>query len=84
MEYKKYNKLVNKTKKEANSQMRELVATSGEREGGRGNTGVEGESLLWDIWNNVGEILKIVKHYRIQRIFCSIKNSGNSLCGLVG
>ena len=49
MEYKKYNKLVNKTKKEANSQMRELVATSGEREGGRGNTGVEGESLLWDI-----------------------------------
>ena len=39
MESKKYSKLVNTTKKETDSQYRELVVTSGERKG-RGNISV--------------------------------------------
>ena len=44
MEYKKYNKLMNKTTRNRLTDIKnKLVVTSGEREGGRGNTRVEGK-----------------------------------------
>ena len=44
MESKKYNKLVNKTKKKQTQDLEnKLVVTSGDREGGQGNIGVGDE-----------------------------------------
>ena len=51
MESKKYNKLVNKTKRSRLTDIEnKLVVTSGEREEGRGNVGVgeKEKGLLWD------------------------------------
>ena len=48
MESKKYNKLVNQTKKKQTHSYRELVVTTGKREVGRGNIGVGEKGLLRD------------------------------------
>ena len=63
-----YNKLVNKTE---NSRLTDtenkLVVTSGEREGGRGNTGVgDKKRVIMGLYETMClKLLKIVKHYRI-------------------
>ena len=75
MEYKKYNKLMNKTTRNRLTDIKnKLVVTSGEREGGRGNIGLEGKRIIMGLYEIMCvKLLKIIKHYRIERIFHSIK-----------
>ena len=48
MESKKYNKLVNKTKKKQTQDLEnKLVFTNGDREGGQGNIGVGDEKKVY-------------------------------------
>ena len=64
---KKYNKLVNKTKKMQTHIYNTLLVTSGEREGKRGNIGVEEKNgVIMRLYEIIlVKLLKITKHYRI-------------------
>ena len=68
MESKKYNKLVDKTKKRSRLTVIEnkLVVPSGEREGGRATQGYEDKRVILGLYGIMCvKLWKIIKHYGI-------------------
>ena len=65
MEYKKYNKLVNQTKKKQTHRYRsQAMAAIGEREMGKGRIGLQENRVIMRIFMCM-KLLKILKHCRI-------------------
>ena len=77
MESKKYNKLVNQTKKKETHQYREQISGYQWGEGrGRGNIRVEEKRVIMGLYEIMCvKLLKIVKHYiEFKESFIQLKN----------
>ena len=83
VESKNTNNVVNITKKKTHRCREQTSGYQWGEEGGEGQyRGREEKGYYGIVWNYVCETLKIVKHYRILKIFHSVKKTWSVLCGI--